>query len=401
MLISLINAPIFYTINPPFAYVWIFFAVVYTLLYLLIKHPYLSMSLTTTIALTTIYIHMMTMPVFNDIHAHVMYWFVIFPVAIYVFKRPSSGLVFAALFLITFHLFFFFSLFDKSYDLLHIVMVTIIYTTLSVVLFFVSRIMLNNEIALKRLNETLQVRIRERVAQLREKDKILFEQNRHAQMGEMISMIAHQWRQPLSAISTSAASVRMNIELGNTSLDQVTESMNKITDYTLHLSSTIDDFRDFFKPKREKEEVVLSHVLDKSINLCDPIIKQKQITIEREYNEIVLHSYHNELLQVIINIIKNAVDALITAEVPNPKILIKKFINDEAGHAVIAIEDNAGGIPVHMTDKIFDPYFSTKAKNGTGLGLYMSKSIIENHCQGQLNVSNNQHGACFMISLPL
>lgn len=236
-------------------------------------------------------------------------------------------------------------------------------------------------------------------------EKRLIEQSRLAQMGEMISMIAHQWRQPLSAISTTALDVEVKLELGVYDLetpegkdecqDYILEKLESISGFVQNLTSTIDDFRNFYKPNKLSTQVELSDVVQKALNIINAQLNNTKIEVIKEFNsKEVLEIYDSEMMQVIINILQNAKDNFVEKEIANPQIKISTDKN------VITIVDNGGGIPEDIIDKIFDPYFSTKdEKNGTGLGLYMSKTIVENHHNGKLIASNKDGGTCFTIEV--
>jgi len=179
------------------------------------------------------------------------------------------------------------------------------------------------------------------------------------------------------------------------------ERLESISQLSQHLSSTIDDFRGFFKEHKEMQEATLSEIVEGSIHIIGPTLQTREIELKRHFDgEVSVFTYTNEVKQVILNILKNAEDALLEKEVKDAWILVSAFKNDCT--ACLCVEDNAGGIPQKAMEKVFDPYFSTKeAKDGTGLGLYMSKTIIEEHCKGRLGVCNTEHGAKFVIELPL
>lgn len=226
------------------------------------------------------------------------------------------------------------------------------------------------------------------------------QQSRLAQMGEMISMIAHQWRQPLSAISSVSASLELKAQLGAIDKEIVIERSKKISAYSQHLSSTIDDFRDFFKPEKRISSTSFTEITTSVLNIIQTPIENKDITIIQDLqNSKTFLSHPNELKQVVLNLFKNAEEALLDTATQNPFIKVVSFYEND--QHILKIYDNAGGIPLEILEKIFDPYFSTKMeKNGSGLGLYMSKTIIEEHCKGTISVKNYEEGAVFTISLP-
>jgi signal transduction histidine kinase len=248
---------------------------------------------------------------------------------------------------------------------------------------------------LRDINSKLEVKIKEAIKENRQKDQQLFQQSRLAQMGEMISMIAHQWRQPLNAISAASMSMNLKAKLNKLDNELAINLTAKISEYSQHLSSTIDDFRDFFKANKEKEKTTYEELLKMVLNIVETSIVNKNIKLVKNLNsQKVFCTNPNELKQVILNLIKNAEDVLLDRNVENPKITI------ETNDNVLTISDNGGGIPEDIIDKIFDPYFSTKSKkDGTGLGLYMSKIIIEEHCGGKLSVTNAKEGAVFKVEL--
>ena len=233
------------------------------------------------------------------------------------------------------------------------------------------------------------------LTQEKEKEKQFFQQLKLLQMGEMISMIAHQWRQPLSAISATSGAMILRAKLDKLDNNAVIELSSKISEYSQHLSATIDDFRNFFKPNKNREMITYTELIDSVLNIVEASLLSKNIVIKKNLvSEKFFSTYSNEIKQVLLNLIKNAEDILIEKEIKNPLIIIKTEGN------ILSIEDNAGGIPNEIISKIFDPYFSTKLeKNGTGLGLYMSKTIIEEHCEGTLGVQNSNEGAIFTITI--
>ncbi len=221
------------------------------------------------------------------------------------------------------------------------------------------------------------------------------------QMGEIISMIAHQWRQPLSSISAITTNFKLSMALGeDIDLAELEEGLSNIEERTELLSQTIDDFRNFYKPDNIKTNFNMNDLINQSINLLDPNLKEANVKVEYSHDESTqVNNHKSELLQVLINIIKNAIEALEGIQ-ESRSITISSHA--ESKNYFIHISDNAGGINHEIIHKIFDPYFSTKTeRNGTGLGLYMSKLIIEDHCDGNLSIINTKEGAKFTITLPL
>jgi signal transduction histidine kinase len=220
-------------------------------------------------------------------------------------------------------------------------------------------------------------------------------------MGEMVSMIAHQWRQPLASISAISGTLSLDIMMENYKADFFQKELESIDELAQHLSSTIDDFRDFFKTDKELCYEEIKKIVEKSFKIIAPTLEAKRITFDNSIEDnIFVNTYVSEIKQVLLNIMKNAEDVLVEKKIQNPTIWIRGTENN--GFAELIIEDNAGGISNEVINRIFEPYFTTKkSKDGTGLGLYMSKIIIEEHCKGKLSVENGEYGAKFTMIIPL
>jgi PAS domain S-box-containing protein len=234
---------------------------------------------------------------------------------------------------------------------------------------------------------------------VQQKQEQLIQQSRQAAMGEMIGMIAHQWRQPLSSISTIAGGIELAISLETLDNTKLQQEMDEINHLTQHLSQTVDDFRNFFKPNKEKQEIEVERLIADTLKLLKPLLVNHNVEIVQDIANIQLLTYGNELKQVIINILKNGLDQLVDMDVKEKRIEITTKTDND--HYFIMISDNGGGIPEDIIVKVFEPYFSTKSKNGTGLGLYMSKTIMFDHIGGDLRVSNSEIGAVFELMIPL
>ncbi|MEA3288912.1 MAG: PAS domain S-box protein [Campylobacterota bacterium] len=223
---------------------------------------------------------------------------------------------------------------------------------------------------------------------LKENEKILMQQSKMASMGEMISNIAHQWRQPLSIISTSSSGVKVEKEYGILTDESLIRYMDEIGNATEYLTKTIDDFRDFFKPNKEKSEFKSEAIINKSIKLVNAQYKSNYIDIQIDCQDIDMYGLDGELIQVLVNIFNNAKDVLKENEELKEKIVLaKSYLVDDK--VAFTIHDNGGGVPSDIIDKIFEPYFTTKHKSqGTGIGLYMSHEIVTNHMKGILTVRN-------------
>ena len=230
----------------------------------------------------------------------------------------------------------------------------------------------------------------------------MYQQQRFSQIGEMLSMIAHQWRLPLSHIGTTTLVAQMKIELGKFDFTNkeglqeckefTLEKLKNITNYVTNMSETIDEFSDFYKHENITCVVPLVDVIQKSIQMLLPLIHSEAIFIKTSFNTDARVSVNrNEISQVIINIIKNSIDNFKRKEIQNRIIEIELLEMDEL--LKVIIKDNGGGIEKDHINKIFDPYFSQKyEKNGKGLGLYMSKVIVENYHKGELHISNSFEG---------
>jgi signal transduction histidine kinase len=229
----------------------------------------------------------------------------------------------------------------------------------------------------------------------------MIQQSRLAQMGEMISMIAHQWRQPLASISAISGTLSLDIMMKNYNEEFFQERLDSISELSQHLSQTINDFRGFFKNDKQKEKANIGAIVDSCMQVIGPSLTNKSIHFQIDIDRnVVLNSFISELKQVMLNIFKNAEDALLESKTENATVWIKGYADDN--YIYISIEDNAGGISKDIANEIFDPYFSTKKqKDGTGLGLYMSKIIIEEHIGGTISFKNTDLGASFTISIPI
>jgi len=249
------------------------------------------------------------------------------------------------------------------------------------------------------LNETLEQRITKAVHELRDKDRMLIIQGRQAVMGEMISNISHQWRQPLNMLGLLAQELQATYKHGMFSTEYVDTNVKKTMELIQHMSKTIDDFRNFFKSDKERVRFRVLEVIEKTMSLLEGGFKAHGIRSEiKETGDPSINGYPNEFAQVLLNIVSNAREALLAAKVEDPTITIRLYT--EGDKAVVTISDNAGGIPEDIIEKIFEPYFTTKGpEKGTGIGLYMSKTIIENNMGGSLTARNTGGGAEFRIEV--
>ncbi len=301
-----------------------------------------------------------------------------------------------------------------------------IFWKMAIAIFIISIAFIYRNLTLKNINSTLQMKVDEKTKQLNEmnknleilvakktkeliqKENILNHQSKMAAMGEMIENIAHQWRQPLSVISTVATGAKLKKDLNILSDEEFYETVDIIKNSTLHLSNTIDDFRNFFSNDKELTSFDINVPIDKVIYLVSSKLKNRNISIIKNHQEIYVLGLENEFIQVILNIINNSIDAFETNNNLDKFIFINMY--KENNTAILTIKDNAGGIKNENLDRIFEPYFTTKHKSqGTGIGLYMSLEIINKHMNGKLSASNKEYiynnkkytGAEFKIELNL
>mgnify|MGYP003390937083 CR=1 FL=1 len=241
-----------------------------------------------------------------------------------------------------------------------------------------------------------------------EKNRILIQQSRMASMGEMLENIAHQWRQPLSTISVAASGMEVKKEFSTLSDEEFFEGINHIKKSTVYLSNTIDDFRTFFIKEKKTSQMNIKNAIEKALELMGNTFMQQRINLVKNIEEIEILSLENELIQVLMNIFVNAKDALKQTLGDEKYIIIDVFKKED--NLIIQIKDSAKGIDEKIIDKIFEPYFTTKHKfKGTGIGLYMSKLLVEKHLKGSIKTSNTEFtfmdkihkGALFEIILPI
>jgi signal transduction histidine kinase/ABC-type nitrate/sulfonate/bicarbonate transport system substrate-binding protein len=289
---------------------------------------------------------------------------------------------------------------ETNYDSLNKLLFIIIGFILIFILFY-------RQYLLKKMNEELNEKIKIEIKKNEEKTRISIQQSRMASMGEMLENIAHQWRQPLSTISVAASGIEIKKELNILNDEDLSDSLRHIKNATQYLSNTIDDFRNFFVKDKIPSNINIRNTLNKTIDLISSTLAKEEITLIRNIQNINFTSYENELIQVLMNIFINAKDALANRKSEKLIIVVIKQIED---NLVIKIKDNAGGVDSSIIDKIFEPYFTTKHQfNGTGIGLYMSKLIVEKHLIGEISVKNidfifnskTYRGALFELVLPL
>jgi signal transduction histidine kinase len=262
-----------------------------------------------------------------------------------------------------------------------------------------SHLINKTSIELQMLNSTLKRRISQEITQNREKDKMMLSQAKRATMGEMIGMIAHQWRQPIATIGLISDNLALDVALDEVTTEKISSSTTMINDQVQHLSKTIDDFSNYFRPENNQESFRIEEFYNEIVVIIGKSLEHRRISISFDFQpDSVITTHKRELMQICLNLINNSKDAIVDQEIKHGHIhFLHRFINDKDQ---IHISDNGGGISDEIMDSIFDPYFSTKTdKNGTGLGLYMSKTIAQQHLNGDLIAINNPDGAVFIITI--
>lgn len=266
---------------------------------------------------------------------------------------------------------------------------------------------------LTELNAYLEIKISKEVQQNRKKDIIMFQQARLASLGEMLNNIAHQWRQPLGSITMIIQSFQTKMLMGKLTDEFVDEKVNDALLLANNMSNTLDDFKNFFSPDKAKNKFFIKNCIEHSIELSKYLLEKENIKVKLELkDDMELNTYYNELSHVFLNIISNSKDALCSTVHKDDRI-IKIIVNQYKDNAVINLIDNAGGIKEEIIPKIFEPYYTTKYKSaGTGIGLYMSKQIIEKHMKGSIsyknivhkineNIDKNYNCSLFTIKIPI
>ena len=230
-----------------------------------------------------------------------------------------------------------------------------------------------------------------------EQEKLLIHKSKLASMGEMIDNIAHQWRQPLMHLGYINMNLEMSSENEEFEKDYFIKKLHEANTQIKFMSQTIDDFRDFYKVEKEQQVFSISNACQLAINIISPTLKKRDISIALDIqNDVSLKGYENEYAQVILNFLTNSLEVFAARKTSNPNINI--VIQSKHNRMITSVYDNAGGIKLENIDTIFEPHFTTK-KRGSGIGLYMSKVIIQSHFNGELTVDNKNEGACFMISI--
>lgn len=243
-------------------------------------------------------------------------------------------------------------------------------------------------------------KLENKLDELTKKDKMLSAQSKQAVMGEMMSMIAHQWRQPLSGVTLQISNLQFEKMLGNNISDEkLDKTLNSISDTLVYLSNTVDDFQTYFHPNKTKSKIEIHELLNKAINFAKARLDSNRIQILLDKKEdIEIITYENELIQIILNLINNSIDSLENVE-DTDGLMINVSVEDLCEYVEVLVEDNGVGISEENIEKIFEPYFSTKGKNGTGLGLYMSQIIAQKQFDGEISVSSSDSITSFFVKI--
>ncbi len=351
-------------------------------------------------------------------------WLFTYPIILLYFQNIKSGVywlifVVSMLFISCFQPFI-----ETSYSLFQVVYLSFVLIIISVIMYFYKQRMdeateliltqqqelrnFNTELEvkvakktgeLKELNESLEIKVQDKIKELIAKDKLLTAQSKQAVMGEMISMIAHQWRQPLSTITLQISNLHFKRLLGeDIPIEESDKVLRDISDSIVYLSDTIDDFQTYFRPNKEQDVIEVYELLNKAIDFTLPRTKDIDIQIINDTkHNIMIKTYVNEMIQVLLNLINNAIDAFVEIEKKDAKLHVYARENEDS--LSIFVRDNANGIPQENLGHIFEPYFSTKGQNGTGLGLYMSQMIVEKQFHGEIKVETSKNGTTFLVEI--
>ena len=323
-------------------------------------------------------------------------WYFTYPIIILYFKNEKYTIPWF-IFLISMLLIAPFQpFFHTEYTFFQLFYLSFVLSVVSIIVYFYKVKMDEATRIITSQEQTLSKKVEE----LTQKDKMLTLQSKQAVMGEMISMIAHQWRQPLSTVTLNISNLQLKKLLGEEFKEgELDEALENISDTVVYLSDTIDDFQTYFRPDKELTEIEVEELLQKAIGFVEPRLKKTDIDVKLFIKEkIVITTYINELIQVLLNIINNAVDELIQREISQPELIIS--VHNRENEVAISIKDNACGISEENLESIFEPYFSTKGKNGTGLGLYMSQMIMQKQFHTEIEVKSTNKGSTFTIVVP-
>ncbi len=263
----------------------------------------------------------------------------------------------------------------------------------------------NAEEELRKINEKLGEMVDEAVSEIRAKDRMLIQQSKMAAMGEMIGAIAHQWRQPLNALGLIIQDLKVTFLLNDLNKNNMETITSDAMEQIRFMSKTIDDFRNFFRPDKPKSPFSIKSAVNEVLKISSAGLENNSVSISFDCNDedLIVDGYENEFKQVVLNLISNAKDAAVeNSKAKNTQSIIKISLSKHGSKAILSVLDNGGGIKDNILEKIFEPYFTTKTQGkGTGIGLYMSKMIIEDNMLGKLYAVNEADGAKFLVELQL
>jgi len=253
---------------------------------------------------------------------------------------------------------------------------------------------------LRRLKNNLERQVANTVKMMLDKDSMLISQSQQVLTGEMMSGIANQWKQPLNSLSMIIQTIKDAYDFDELTHQKMDEKTGLSLELISYLSRTIDDFREYFQPGKQIQIFELSTMVEKAVSLIEYSFENDMVRLEFEFEEACTATgYPNEYSQVFLNIMNNAREVVVERNVPEADRIVKVKVFEENGRSILTVEDRAGGIAPEELNKIFEPYFTTKKSKGTGVGLYISKTIIEKNMGGRLTVSNTDCGAIFRIEL--
>ena len=331
-------------------------------------------------------------------------WLFTYPIVLLYFQKTKNGIYWLIFMIIMLIIIPIQSFVDVKYSFFQMTYISFVLMIVSVIIYFYQvkmdearNLILQQQDMLRSFN----VELAEQVSELKEKDQLLTTQSKQAVMGEMISMIAHQWRQPLSTITLQITNLHIKRALSKKiDEEEIDKTLREISDTIIYLSDTVDDFQTYFHPRKEVSKIEIHELIQRAINFALPRVDKSGIDIVLErIDDIIITTYINEIIQVILNILNNAIDAFYEIDIKGPKILITlKCVNKSL---LISIKDNANGIDEKNVEYLFEPYFSTKGKNGTGLGLYMSQMIMQKQFGSKIDVKTSKYGSTFIIKIPI